>query len=156
MRSSRHISFRIIKPREKMPSKVQSEERPVAGRVGDKLIIDRKGPDRSIRMRMTLAPSVTGDGDPFRGLVSPPVLPQPVTLREEVRARRAVYPIDEIVDRVLGYLTARYGDCFEVNESELRTRLEEYVKSTSISSWNQIGDLGDLGDLGDEFVNCLL
>lgn len=114
------------------------------------LVLDRKGPGGTPRMRVAIAPPGTTDSDPFRGIEVGPTPPVPTTLRSEMQAKRTRLPIDELTNVVLNYLQDRYGDCLEVNERELRSRLHTYLATKSGSGWAAVQRLGD------EFATSLI
>lgn len=94
-------------------------------------------------MRVAIAPPGARENDPFRGIEVGPVPPTPITLRDEMQLKRTRLPIDELTERVIGYLQGRYGDCFEVNERDLRCRLCAYLATKSGSGWTAVEHLGD-------------
>lgn len=121
------------------------------GRIGDKLVLDRKGPGNSVRMRVELAP--LSEDDPFSGLRAAPPVPRPTTIIQEMREMRAsAYPVQDILVKVLAYLTERFGDAVEIDERRLSNRLESYMHETK--SWRD-RDVPDVQAIAERVANEL-
>ena len=98
------------------------------------LLLDRAKPGGGVRMRMVQLEGTDHSNASFwTPAAIPPQLPSPVTLREERHARKLREAARVVSEHVLQYADSVYGanPDWDVDELELRSRIEEYVVRTS-------------------------
>lgn len=120
---------RILSIGEVWRTKYQSTHRRriMKGIAGDKLVLDRKGPGKTVRMRVVRSP----DSEPPPRDVS--IVPhpwRPITLKEEIDRRRASPSLEDGMETatsaVMEYVGSRLDTDYELDAVYLCDRLWDY------------------------------
>jgi hypothetical protein len=103
---------------------------------GDRLLIDRSGPGRSINMRVVISDKQAQDKSRDWTLKAPMPPNQPTTLSEEIRARRLARQVAKIdpgiYDHVREYVWSLCDVDDSVDVTALEKDLQKYFAKTSM------------------------